>query len=40
MDRERVKNELKMYEDLIFKLQEALNNKIPMENPEVSFKFS
>jgi len=39
MDRERVKNELKMYEDLIFKLQEALNNKIPMENPEEAATF-
>lgn len=39
IDRERVKNELKMYEELIFKLQEALNNKIPMENPEEAATF-
>jgi len=39
MDRERVKNELKMYEEMIFKLQEALNNKIPMDNPEEAATF-
>jgi len=34
IERERVKNELKMYEEMIIKLQEALNCKISMENPE------